>query len=165
MITSAQNFDPMLAGEIPVEDGVIITDGVTLLHSPESFGEDRCLSTDYDRLGAELIEKLNKAMDNDRLLVEDPFRLKRVSRSIRKRCDQCAITNEYGQSFVYIYGEPFNAKCLINAFEAVGTMACGYIASKPDLFYGKPYLIIESASSEYGGGIRAILIPSWRRDN
>lgn len=51
IVVSAQSYDPMLAGEIPIDDGVVVTDGFTLLHSPKSFGEVRCLCSNYFQVG------------------------------------------------------------------------------------------------------------------
>ena len=46
IIARARSFNTMLAGEIPADNGVIVTDGIVTAFSPVSFGEPRCLTND-----------------------------------------------------------------------------------------------------------------------
>jgi hypothetical protein len=109
-----------------------------------------------------LLDKLNTATSVERTLVENPFRLEKVAGSLRKKCAEHSITNKFKQSFITIDGATFNTKHLINAFEAVGSRARGYIASNPGIFFGRSYIIVEPDGFEYGKGVRAILLQSGR---
>ena len=51
IVMRARNFNTMLAGEIPTENGIIITDGILTVHSPVSFGEPSCMHNDPDCAG------------------------------------------------------------------------------------------------------------------
>lgn len=109
-----------------------------------------------------MLDKLNTATSVERTLVECPFRLEKVAGSLRKKCAEHAVINEYKQSFITIDGATFNTKHLINAFEAVGSKARGYIASDPGIFYGRSYIVVEPDGFEYGKDVRAILLQSRR---
>jgi len=53
IIMAEKSYDAMLAGEIPVDNGVVLTDGLSLVFSPMSFGLSRCLSDNYDLVGGD----------------------------------------------------------------------------------------------------------------
>ena len=112
--------------------------------------------------GGALLNKLNSAISVERTFIEEPFPLEKTAGTLRKLCRQYATPDKFKQSFVEIGNVFFNTKHLINAFEAVGSKARGYLASVPDIFYGRPYMIIEPVGFEYGKAVHAILLQSGR---
>ena len=53
IVMAAKSYDAMLAGEIPVDGGVILTDGLSLVFSPVSFALSKCLSDNYELVGGD----------------------------------------------------------------------------------------------------------------
>jgi len=150
----------MLAGEIPVSNGVILTDGFILLHNPESFGERRCLCSNYIHVGGVLLQKLRAAIDVERHLIESPFRFEKVSTKLRKLCKEHSVEDEFKRSFITIGEAVFDTRRLINAFEAVGGKVCGYLANTTEHFNGSSYLIIEPTDYDSTKNACAILLQS-----
>ena len=159
IVMRARSFDTMLSGEIPTENGVIITDGILTVHSPVSFGEPQCMHRNPVCAGGNLKTKLIEATNVEKRLANKPFELRKVASTICGLCKEFAKTNEYKKSFVTIEGLVFDSVRLVNAFDIVGRKACGYIANHPNLFNGSSYLIIEPENVDYENDIYAILLP------
>lgn len=159
IIVRARSFDTMLAGEIPTDNGVIVTDGIVTAFSPVSFGEPRCLTNDPVCAGGYLLSKLKTAVHVEKSLVQQPFELKKVASTISSLCKQYSITDRFKKTTINIDGMVFETNRLIDAFDVVGRKACGYIARNSDLFDGSDYLVIEPESADYENDIYAIVLP------
>lgn len=159
IIRNAGSFNPMLAGEIPTNQGVVLTDGIIVVRNHSSFGEDVCASDTRERIGREINEKLDIMTAEAKSLVEHPFRMKKVIKKLRALCKEYVVTDRYGHSFINIEGSVFDTDKLFTAFDAVGSKACGFFASAPYLLEGEKYMIIEPENADYEKDVHAVLLP------
>ena len=166
------------AGEVQVvyhdeDDGIIITNGYVLIHAPEPLGFKGPKKPDPNR-----DDKLNSishaAFDSpicDFYIVDAPFRMEKVSSSLRKKLKECeirkcmdgdaAITVSAAAPDGRTIRSAFACDQIVDAFEAVGKDAVAYIG-KSDLFYTPaPYMLVEPAGNvgNFKAGIHAIVMP------
>ena len=160
IVMAAKSYDAMLAGEIPVDGGVILTDGLSLVFSPVSFALSKCLSDNYELVGGRLKNILINACNVDKVLVDKPFQLKKVSSKLYNLCKEHSIQNEHGQKFLDIEGSFFDIRQLLNIFGVVGRKACGYLGENPELFGGNKFLIIEPEECDYENDAFGVLLQS-----
>ena len=152
----------MLAGEIPVDGGVVVTDGQTLLFSPVSFGLPACLSLSSAKVGGVLLDQLRKARQSEKRLVTEPFTLKKVASCLPQLCKNYADSIGLDHEVIPFHGVSFSAQKAIRAFDAVGSRACGFLVRAADVFDGKPFLIIEPEACDVNNDIHAVLLSRER---
>ena len=162
------------AGEFCVDDGFMLTDGNVLLHAPYKFGVK-------PRLPMEHVDELkNRAYmkhaicaaykDGDFYRVDDPFSLYCVASTLRKKLGAYAVVKDGHEIIKLSAFDEFNrrkveawfdVRNIINAFEAVGKDAVGYIGSTPSFFCGRTYLIVEPYGhlGDLSYGIHALVLP------
>ena len=163
----------MMTGEIPTDDGVVVTDGFVLIHSAAELGRKSCKATAVDSGGvlrSRFITAYNTPVENI-YTISEPFELKKVASTLRNLCKQYQATNRFKQSFITFIGthntkEPiaatFNVRHLVNAFDCVGRTAQGVLCQNPELFNGMAFLLIEPAEcpNDLRYGIHAIVMQS-----
>lgn len=166
------------AGETQVtyhdeDDGVIITNGYVLVHAPESLGFRGPKKPDPKR-DDRLNHCAHAAFDSqscDFYIVDTPFKMEKVASTLRKQLKKheqrkdmdgnAAIAVSAATPDGRIMRSAFACDQVIDAFEAVGKDAVGYVGMS-DLFHTPmPYMLVEPAGNvgNFKAGIHAIVMP------
>lgn len=153
---SALCFDISLAGEIPVDNGVLLTDGLALVYSPQSFGLTKCSRSD---VGEKLQELLLSAVSSRGEIVEKPFRFEKVASDLGIKITQHERTDRYGESFLDIGEYSFHSGRVLNLFIVTGRKSVGTLARNDELFGGLPYLVVAPIDFSITDDIYGLLLP------
>ena len=161
------------AGEMEVSDGAIITDGVVLIHAPESIGFKK-----PNRSDPQLAERMNRKYlssydpySADFYMVEEPIPMLKTASTLRARLKERTFLSDNGQHTCVSLSahdgrgneiwSVFDYGSVVAAFEAVGKSAVGYIGNSGGMDCPRPYLIVEP-DGDYGDprrGIHALVLP------
>lgn len=161
-----------MAGEAPVSDGIIITDGAVLIHAPESLGMKQGKWKDLSRA-----EKMNACLHapyesgSEFYRVEEPITNGKTSSKLRAILKEHTFVSPDGNHVAVslsahdLHGEELSASFdftrLVSAFEAVGKDAVAYIGRSYSALSHLPYLLVEpiDVAGKFEYGIHAIVLP------
>ena len=169
----SRSIDPKIDGQIQTDEGIAVTNGFVLVHSPVDFGRKFAKNANAE-LGGVLLSRFLAAHNTpgDGIYeITDPFPFRKVASNFRDQLKQYQITNRFKQSYITVYGKnengdqvsaTFNTRHLENAFDSVGRKAVGWLYRNKDLFNGTTFLLVEPFDTPYNLGeeINAIVMQS-----
>ena len=155
------------------DDGIVITNGHVLLHAPEPLGYRAPKKYDprtADKLNAYIHAPFEDYI-GDFFKVVAPIQLEKCASTLRKGLKKHAFLSSVDKIEVVRFTamdledkslkSAFAVDSVVDAFEAVGKDAVGYIGSSSAVPCPAPYMIVEPANG-YGNlkiGIHALVMP------
>lgn len=173
IIFDCRSTDPSRSAVFSTSYGSVITDGHVLFYTPECIKSQPLLNAadlGHFEKWVDLLETAHNATTDQRYEILEPFKLWKISTSVRKLCAEHGFPLKYGPQAITFVGRSksgascdatFLARHLINAVEAIGVKQFGDIRAVPNIRGGKPFIYINHgpANGAFAEHMHAIIIP------